>query len=184
MTLEEKILKNCSIRQRNLLRPAKIAAAKPDTGVTINKRGAFFLIQDCATVTLNYVAHLGYSSLSSPLTQLKGKFTQAEIIDFVGRSKEEAHTRQLLHIILTDIGCAQYKAAVGTDDPSPVIGSTVEIPNHDYTIKDDEDVYGDYEFDEDSSNASEPVVVESKEEVNVDDVTAVINKLIEVFNAK
>ena len=46
MTFEEKILKNCNIRQKNLLRPAKIASEKPDTGVTINKRGAYFLIQD------------------------------------------------------------------------------------------------------------------------------------------
>jgi hypothetical protein len=182
MTLEEKILNNCNIRQRNLLRPAKIAAGKPDTGVTINKRGAYFLIQDCAKVTLNYVAHLAYSSFSSPLTQLKGKFTQAEIIDFVGRSKEEPHTRQLLHIILTDIGSAQYKSA--TDIPvAPIEGTTVDVPQHDYTIKDDEDVYGDYDLDGDESS-SEPVVVEAKEEVNVDDVTAVINKLIDVFNAK
>jgi hypothetical protein len=182
MTFEEKILKNCSIRQRNLLRPAKIASNKPDTGVTINKRGAYFLIQDCAKVTLNYVAHLAYSSFSSPLTQLKSKFTQAEIIDFVGRSKEEAHTRQLLHIILTDIGSAQYKSA--TDIPvEPVEGITVEVPTHDYTIKDDEDVYGDYDIDGDEV-AVEPVKVEAKAEVNVDDVTAVINKLIEIFNAK
>jgi hypothetical protein len=184
MTLEEKILKNCNIRQRNLLRPAKIACNKPDTGVTINKRGAYFLIKDCADVTLKYAAHLGYSSFSSPLTQLKGKFTQAEIIDFVGRSKEEAHTRQLLHVILTDIGCAQYKSAVGTEDAAPVVRTTVEIPNHDYTIKDDEDVYGDYDFEDDDNTVSEPVVADAKEEVNVDDVTAVINKLIEVFNAK
>jgi len=182
MTFEEKILKNCEIRQKNLLRPAKIASEKPDTGVTINKRGAYFLIQDCAKVTLNYVAHLAYSSFSSPITQLKGKFTQAEIIDFVGRSKEEPHTRQLLHIILTDIGSAQFKSA--TDVPvAPVEGTTIEVPTHDYTIKGDEDVYGDYDLEEDVI-ASEPVKVEAKAEVNVDDVTAVINKLIETFNAK
>lgn len=183
MTLEEKILKTSSIRQKNLLRPAKIAAAKPDTGVTINKRGAFFLIQDCADVTVRYAAHLAYSSFSSPLTELKNKFTQSEIIDFVGRSKEEPQTRQLLHIILTDIGCAQYKVA--TDIPvAPIEGTTIPTIDHDYTIKDDEDVYGDYDFDTDSDTSSDPVTVEAKEEVNVDDVTAVINKLIEVFNAK
>ena len=182
MTFEEKILKNCEIRQRNLLRPAKIACNKPDTGVTILKKGAYFLIKDCADVTLKYAAHLAYSSFGSPLTQLKGKFTQSEIIDFVGRSKEEAHTRQLLHVILTDIGSAQYKSA--TDIPvAPVEGTTVEVPQHDYSIIDDEDVYGDYEMDDDAV-ASEPVVVEAKAEVNVDDVTAVINKLIEIFNAK
>lgn len=183
MTFEEKILKNCKIRQRNLRRPAEIASKKPDTGVTINKRGAYFLIQDCADVTLKYVAHLAYSSLNSPLTLLKGKFTQAEIIDFVGRSKEEPHTRQLLHIILTDIGSAQYKSAVGGDEPEPVAGVTTPVVTHDYTIKDDEDVYGDYDLDDGEASA-EPVVVEAKAEVNVDDVTAVINKLIEVFNAK
>ena len=182
MTFEEKILKNCEIRQRNLMRPAKIAAEKPDTGVTILKKGAYFLIRDCADVTLKYAAHLAYSSFNSPLTQLKGKFTQSEIIDFVGRSKEEAHTRQLLHVILTDIGSAQYKSA--TDIPvAPVEGTTIETPQHDYSITDDEDVYGDYEMDDDVV-ASEPVVVEAKAEVNVDDVTAVINKLIEIFDAK
>ena len=90
----------------------------------------------------------------------------------------------MLHIILTDIGCAQYKAAVGGADPVPVAGNTVEIPNHDYTIKDDEDVYGDYDFEDESSTTVDPVSVESKEEVNVDDVTGVINTLIDVFNAK
>lgn len=182
MTFEEKILNNSSIRQKNLLRPAMIASDKPDTGVTINKRGAFFLIQDCARITLNYVAHLAYSSFSSPLTQLKGKFTQAEIVDFVGRAKEESHTRQLLHIILTDIGSAQFKSA--TDVPvQPIEGPTIKRPQHDYTIKDDEDVYGDYDLDSDEEVA-EPIKVKAKAEVNVDDVTAVINKLIEVFDAK
>ena len=98
------------------------------------------------------------------------------------RSKEEAHTRQLLHVILTDIGSAQYKSA--TDIPvAPVEGTTIETPQHDYSITDDDDVYGDYEMDDDVV-ASEPVVVEAKAEVNVDDVTAVINKLIEIFDAK
>ena len=57
------------------------------------------------------------------------------------------------------------------------------MPQHDYTIGDEEDVYGDYDF-EDDDVASEPVVVEAKAEVNVDDVTAVINKLIQIFDAK
>tara|TARA_Y100000310_G_scaffold345698_1_gene468468 strand:- start:2000 stop:2554 length:555 start_codon:yes stop_codon:yes gene_type:complete len=184
MTFEEKIINNCQIRQKKLLRPALIAHKKPDTGVTIVKKGAYFLIKDCADVTVKYLPHLGYSAYANPINELKGAFTQAEIIDFVGRSKEEAHTRQLLHIILTDIGCAQYKAAIAVDDPKPVEGSTVAIPVHDYTINDDDDdVYGDYDTDDDIVEP-QPVVVEAKEEVNVDDVTSVINKLIEVFQAK
>ena len=184
MTFEEKIINNCHVRQKKLMRPARIAQQKPDTGVTILKKGAYFLIKDCADITVKYLPQLGYSSYANPINELRGTFTQAEIIDFVGRSKEAPETRQLLHIILTDIGCAQYKAAIAVDDPKPVEGNTTPIPVHDYTINDDDDdVYGDYDVDDDSVGP-QPVVVEAKDEVNVDDVTAVINKLIEVFEAK
>ena len=184
MSFEEKIIKLSKLRQRNLMRPARIASDKPDTGVQILKKGAYFLIQDAATITIQYLAHLCYSSYSNPLNELKGKFTQAEIIDFVGRSKEEANTRQLLHIILTDIGSAQYKSAVGTSEPAPVEGSTTPIPKLDYTISEGEDVYGDYEMDDGEQLEPEPVIAEGKGEVDIDDVTSVINKLIEVFAAK
>jgi len=179
--LEDKVIKNSSIRQRNLLRAAKIANENPDTGVAIEKRGAFFVIKDCSDITVKYLAHLAYSSYTTPIKDLKGKLTQAEIIDFVGRSKAHPETRQLLHIILTDIGSAQVSAA--TDGEVKVVeGVTTEKPVFDYSTTDEEDVYGDYDME--AENGDEPVVVEAKEEVNVDDVTAVINKLIEVFKAK
>ena len=179
--LEDKVIKNSSIRQRNLLRAAKIANENPDTGVSIEKRGAFFVIKDCSDITVKYLAHLAYSSYTTPIRDLKGKLTQAEIIDFVGRSKAHPETRQLLHIILTDIGSAQVSAA--TDGEVKVVeGVTTEKPVFDYSTTDEEDVYGDYDME--AENGDEPVVVEAKEEVNVDDVTAVINKLIEVFEAK
>lgn len=184
MTFEEKIIKNCSIRQRKLMRPARIAHNKPDTGVTILKKGAYFLIKDTADVTVKYLAHLAYSSYANPLNELNGKFTQSDIIDFVGRSKEAPETRQLLHIILTDIGCAQFKTAVGTNDPKPVEGNTLPVPTHDYSIdSEDDDVYGDYDLEEDVVEP-QPVVAEANDDVNVDDVTAIIEKLIEVFSAK
>lgn len=183
MTFEEKIINNCNIRQKNLMRPARIACDKPDTGVTILKKGAYFLIRDAADVTLKYLPHLAYSSYASPINELKGKFSQSEIIDFAGRSKEDPETRQLLHIILTDIGCAQYKVATSISDPKPIEGTTVPIPVHDYSIDDDDaDVYGDYDV-EDTDVAPQPIVVDAKEEVDVDDITGVINKLIEVFQA-
>ena len=86
MTFEEKIIKNSDIRQSKLMRPAKIAFDKPDTGVTINKKGAYYLIKDSAEITVQYLVHLCYGSYKAPLKDLKGKFTQSEIIDFVGRS--------------------------------------------------------------------------------------------------
>ena len=182
MTFEEKIIKNCKVRQRNLMRPAKIAFDKPDTGVTIEKRGAYFLIKDSADITLKYLAHLAYSSYSTPINDLKGKFTEAEIIGFVGRSKKEPHTKQLLHVILTDIGSAQYKSAVGVKVSTPVV--TKDAPSHDYSFKDDEDVYGDYDAEDGHEEVSEPVVVDADAEIDVDDATGVINKLVEVFQAK
>ena len=88
----------------------------------------------------------------------------------------------MLHIILTDIGSAQLKAA--TDGEVEVIsGETVEKPVFDYGVSGDEDVYGDYDMEADTES-TETVIVDPKEEVNVDDVTAVINKLIDVFEAK
>ena len=93
--------------------------------------------------------------------QRKGKFTEAEIIGFVGRSKKEPHTKQLLHIILTDIGSAQYKSAVGVKVTTPVV--TRDAPSHDYSFKDDEDVYGDYDTEEAHEDVPETVVVDADE---------------------
>tara|TARA_R110000751_G_scaffold18252_3_gene55523 strand:+ start:3011 stop:3565 length:555 start_codon:yes stop_codon:yes gene_type:complete len=184
MTFEEKIIKNCKLRQRKLMRAAQIAHEKPDTGVTILKKGAYFLIKDAADITVKYLAHLSYSSYANPIGELKGKFTQAEIIDFVGRAKEEAQTRQLLNIVMTDIGSAQIHAIIGKSEPIPVVVDSPIVPEHDYSITDDEDVYGDYDLDDDSSNAPEPIVREDNDIVDVDDATGVINKLIETFKAK
>lgn len=174
MTFEEKIISNSKIRQRKLMRPAKIACEKPDTGVTINKKGAYYLIKDSAEITVQYLVHLCYGSYTDAIKELKGKFTQSEIIDFVGRSKEEKFTNQLLSIILADIGCISQTFDVQDE--------TVE--EIDLSINDDEDdVYGDYE--------SEPVPTKkstkkssSDEPIDINDVSGVIQKLIEVFAAK
>jgi|TARA_R110000850_G_scaffold26199_3_gene75123 hypothetical protein len=172
MTFEEKIIKNSSIRQKNLVRPAKIAFEKPDTGVTINKKGAYYLIKDSADVTVKYVVHLCYGSYNNPINDLKGKFTQSEIIDFVGRSKEEQQTKQLLNIILTDIGVVNNNFTTETKE------------DLDLTINDEiDDVYGDYEL-EDSDSTSSSSSTTSTETIDVNDASGIIQKLIEVFQAK
>lgn len=179
MTFEEKIAKNAKIRERNLGRPAKLAADKPDTGVKILKKGAYYLIQDCAKITQKYLAHLAYSSLTDPIKDLKGKFTKAEVIDFVGRATEEPHTQQLLYIILTDLGAsAQYKNVTAT---KPAATKT-ESEELDLTYNDDEDVYGDY--NDDGLEADEEEVVVDDAAVDVNDSTGVIDLLISAFEAK
>lgn len=173
MTFEEKIIKNSSIRQKNLMRPAKIAFEKPDTGVTINKKGAYYLIKDSAEITIKYASLLCYGSYKTPLKDLKGIFTQSEIIDFVGRSKEENHTKQLLNIILTDIGCLNQ----------PIINEEKEETNIDFTIEDEiDDVYGDYEID--TTPTAKKTKTKTTEKIDVDDASGIIQKLIEVFEAK
>ena len=136
MTFEEKIIKNSKIRQKNLMRPAKIAFDKPDTGVTINKKGAYYLIKDSADITVKYLSHLSYASYSNPIVDLKGKFTQSEIIDFVGRAKEENFTNQLLSIILTDIGVVASIAQVVDENKSDDIDLSLSkiISNNDYLM--------------------------------------------------
>lgn len=173
MTFEEKIIKNSGIRQKNLLRPAKIAFDKPDTGVTINKKGAYYLIKDSAEITIKYVAHLCYGSYNDPIKELKGKFTQSEIIDFVGRSKEEYYTNQLLSIILADIGVVKQSFNTSTVEEEPEIDLTIE--------DDEDDVYGDYESETSTTTTSSKT---SEEPIDVNDVSGVIQKLIEVFEAK
>lgn len=174
MTFEEKIIKNSSIRQSKLMRPAKIAFEKPDTGVTINKKGAYYLIKDSADITIQYLVHLCYGSYSDPITDLKGKFTQSEIIDFVGRSKEERNTNQLLSIILADLGYV---------DQSFEVEEVTEEKELDLTISDDEDdVYGDYETE--TTSATKSTNTASSETLDINDASGIIQKLIEIFEAK
>jgi len=154
------------------MRPAKIAFEKPDTGVTINKKGAYFLIKDSADITVKYLPLLSYGSFKNPINDLKGKFTQSEIIDFVGRAKEESYTNQLLSVILTDIGCTQPITQVIDDDESEEL---------DLSFSDDEDVYGDYETEEEINIKSSSTTTQA---IDVKDASIVIQKLIEVFNAK
>ena len=173
MTFEEKIIKNSSIRQSKLMRPAKIAFEKPDTGVTINKKGAYYLIKDSADITIQYLVHLCYGSYGDPINDLKGKFTQSEIIDFVGRSKEEKNTNQLLSIILADLGYVDQSFEV----------EEIAEEELDLTISDDEDdVYGDYETE--TTTTVKSTSSSSSEPLDINDVSGVIQKLIEVFDAK
>ena len=173
MTFEEKIISNSTIRQSKLLRPAKIASEKPDTGVKILKKGAYYLIKDSADITLQYLVHLCYGSYGDPIKSLKGKFTQAEIIDFVGRSKEEKNTNQLLNIILTDIGSTQVSNIVDSVEE--------EEEDVDLSIEDVDDVYGDYDVEVTTKKTKSSSKTET---VDVTDASGVINKLIEVFEAK
>ena len=58
MKFEAKILELSTIKERNLVGPSAIAMVKPDTGVEIKKKSAYYVIRDCATLAHDYIAHL------------------------------------------------------------------------------------------------------------------------------
>lgn len=174
-TFEEVILDLADIRQGNLLIPAKRAAEHPDTGVKIMKKSAYYVIKDCASITIQYVTFLAYASLTDPLNQLKGLFTKESIKDFVQRSREEHHTNQLLTLIFADISkVSRPKVTVNVD----------KGPQFDFNNEDGP--YGDYNYDGylDPSDYVEhdPEVIVEKIDMSNDNV--VVKKLLQVFAIK
>lgn len=171
-TFEQEILDATDIRQRNLLAPAKLAAEKPDTGVKILKKSAYYVIKDCANIAQQYVTHIAYASLNDPLNELQGLFTKEQIIDFVERSREEPHTNQLLTLIFADI----------TKTSSPKVTINIDRgPKFDFNNEDGP--YGDYDYDgymdKDDYVEKDPEVVIEK--VDMADKSIVVKKLCNVF---
>jgi|TARA_R110002110_G_scaffold135418_7_gene319479 hypothetical protein len=175
MSFEARIIENSTIKQRNLMRAAKIASAKPDTGVVIENKSAYFVIRDCADIAQQYIALLCYGSYTDPLTDLNGKLTEKEIIDFVARSQVDgnASVRHLLYVIFTDIARKEglYEKVI-TNEPAV----------SDFT-EEGGDIYGDYDF-------SPSVIADMPREgvmplvdIDITDGKSVIDKLIDVFGA-
>tara|TARA_B100000700_G_C14999227_1_gene835451 strand:+ start:275 stop:799 length:525 start_codon:yes stop_codon:yes gene_type:complete len=168
--LEDKIIGITNTRYRNLQRPARIAAQNPSTCVKILNKSAYYVIKDCADITLKYIPHFIYSGIKDPITKLKGNVTEGDIVEFVNRSQKEDHTQQLLRLILDDISRRNV--------PVPVARANSEA-EIDFTLTGEEnDVYGDYDY--------EPAVVspESDDEdtaiapvVNLNDIESVIQTL-------
>jgi hypothetical protein len=174
-TFEETILEVADIRQGNLLTPARVAADKPDTGVKILKKSAYYVIKDCANITCQYVTFLAYASINKPLETLKKQFTKNSIKDFVTRSRQEHHTNQLLTLIFADISKVS---------PPKVTINVDQGPNFDFNNEDGP--YGDYNYDgyldPDDYKLNDPEVIVEK--IDMSDENIVVSKLIQVFGVK
>lgn len=138
---EQKILAASQSKQAALLAPAKIAASKPDTGVTIVKKSAYFVIRDCAKITEKYLVHHIWGEIKNPIDRLEGVFSKAEIEDFLARSKRDTETQQLCSIILEDIHKKNKLETTGV--VAPVIDPTVK--KFDFTEFESDKIYGDYD---------------------------------------
>ena len=178
MNFEKKILETSKIPERNLLKPSSVAMVKPDTGVDIRKKAAYYVIRDCATLANEYIPHKCYSSIKNPVSTLHGKFTKADIIDFVARTKSHQATKQLLYVIFSDI--YKVEADDWTPPPEPEITDDLVI-DADAT---GDDIYGDYGYgDDDVFDDANNITMPVKPPVDLGDGEAVIAKLVAVFGA-
>ena len=167
---EDRIYGLTNARYSKLKRPASLAASKPDTCVKILNKSAYYVIKDCAEITLKYLPHFIYSGIRDPITKLRGNVPEQDIIDFANRATREDHTQQLLRLVLDDI--SRETVSIKT----PQMESNASI---DFTLTGDEDdVYGDYDYgpiDEPEPQESQTSV--TNEIVNLSDVDSVINAL-------
>lgn len=164
--LEDVIVSMSNTRHKNLRRPAKIASESPETQVQILNKSAYYVIKDCADITLKYLPHYMYSKLNDPINKLKGKVSESDIIDFVSRSSKSEVTRQLLQIIVDDIV---------VDKPD-----IVETALTDFTIPEGiDDVYGDYGYT--STDSGVETSKEGPSRVDIKDGSAVIDLLTDTF---
>ena len=148
---ENKILSVSQSKQAGLLSAAKIAASKPDTGVTITKKSAYFVIRDCARITEKYLVHHIWGEIKNPIDRLEGAFTKAEIEDFLSRAKRDTETQQLCTIILEDIHKKNKLETTG------VVSTVVDAPvvKFDFTEFETDKIYGDYDNGEPQADVVE-----------------------------
>jgi hypothetical protein len=132
MKFIEQILQNSQIKEAKLYGPSKKAAERPETGITIQTPAAFHVIKDCATLAYKYLPHFVFGHYANPFEVLKGKFTKADIVEFVNEANSDIVLHQLLALILSKID--KTMPQLSTAAPTPV---TTTISSS--------DPYGDYE---------------------------------------
>ncbi len=128
--LEEKILEYSKEKQAKLLGPAERAYKKPDIGVEINNKSAYYVIRDCAMITQNYLVLHIWGTYNDPFKALSGKFTKDDITDFLKRAKLDNPTNHIKDVI---ISAMRDKFDTTTTTSS----------SFDYSVEED-DIYGYY----------------------------------------
>lgn len=102
---------NSELNEAKLYSAAHKCVDKPDTGITIQHKGAYNVIRDCAKVTTRYLPHYVFGAYTNPFQTLKGKFTKPDIEEFVKKCRDDYALNQLLVVILQ-----KYKAENKLED--------------------------------------------------------------------
>ena len=155
---EEAIIKNNSEQIAKLWGPAGKAHENPDTGIEVLKKGAYFVIRDCAKVARMCLPIYIWELYDDPITSLKGKFTKVDVEDFLKRAVSEPEATALRKVILNDI-----KAKHQITEPALAQPRSISFEES------DDDIYGYYEGYDDAEEEKAPVVV-SAESLSDDDL--------------
>ena len=142
---EQIILKNSLEKQAKLLGPAQRAHKKPDIGVEIQNKSAYYVIRDCAMITQKYLVHHIWGGYPDPFKTLKGKFTYGNVTDFLKRAEKNGAVKQLKHTIIGDIK-AKFDTTIAT------------TTNFDYSME-EEDIYKYYS---DTEQTEDTTIVEQE----------------------
>jgi hypothetical protein len=137
MKFIEKLIENTELKESKLYAAAQKCFAKPDTGITIQHKGAYNVIKDCANVTVRYLPHYIFGAYANPFETLKGKFTKLEIEEFVKKSRDDYALEQLLTLIVN-----KFK-----DQPSKLEKRVEVAPKSDMGMSDPYGMYGSDEFE-------------------------------------
>lgn len=143
------IFDNSDLNEAKLFSAANKCYDKPDTGITIQHKGAYNVIRDCAKVTIRYLPHYIFGAYTNPFQTLKGKFTKPDIEEFVKKSRDDYALNQLLSVIIQ-----KYKAE--NDIPE-------QSNNFSDISLDSNDPYGYYGMNDDV----EEVVAQKMNEVDI-----------------
>ena len=130
---EEVILDNSKEQIAKLYGPASRAHNKPDTGIEVKKKSAYYVIRDCADITRQYLAIHVWGLYDDPILTLKGKFTSNQVKDFLVRSEKETGPKLLKQLIVA-----------GIKDKYEVVQTTKGSSSFSYEA-DADDIYSYYE---------------------------------------
>ena len=169
MTLEETII-NIGVKNKiqiaKLYIPSAKAIEKPDSGMTIQNKSAYYVIKDCAKLANEFLPIKVYQSIKD--ADLKGKISIDIIKEFVTRVHQKNNAGTVLLSLIIDIINATKNI---TNKENIVIE-----PN---LVNNVDDIYGDYgvEVDMPSQPSTDTLI-------NSNDAKIIIQELINYFEAK
>ena len=155
---EEAIIKNNSEQIAKLWGPAGKAYESPDTGITVVKKSAYYVIRDSAKVARMCLPIYIWELYDDPIASLKGKFTKVDVEDFLKRANSEPEATALRKVILNDI-----KVKHKVSEPTPTQPRSMSFEES------DDDIYGYYEGYDDAEEEKVPEV-SSAESLSDDDL--------------